>query len=71
MSFFLIVSVLQTIIAIMEEGDKFMYVVKVLHGYITTDGKRTRDKKIAKRYKSKETAEKFAHLIGGRVKKLN
>ncbi|MHC5227597.1 hypothetical protein ACYSNW_04870 [Enterococcus sp. LJL99] len=48
-----------------------MYAIKVLHGYLTTDGKRTRNKKMAKRYKNKEAAEKFAHIIGGRVKKLD
>lgn len=48
-----------------------MYAIKVMHGYLTTDGKRTRNKKMAKRYKNKETAEKFAYIIGGRVKKID
>ncbi|MGO2893182.1 MAG: hypothetical protein ACTIC2_14470 [Enterococcus devriesei] len=47
-----------------------MYAIKIFHGYLTADGKRTRDKTIAKTYKTKEAAEKYAFKIGGRVKKL-
>ncbi|MGX7199445.1 hypothetical protein [Enterococcus nangangensis] len=47
-----------------------MYVVQVFHGYITTDGHRTVDKGQAKIYQSRDHAERFANLIGGRVKEL-
>ncbi|MBO0439177.1 hypothetical protein [Candidatus Enterococcus ikei] len=45
-----------------------MYAVKVLHGYISKDGQRTRDKNLARIFKNKNYAEKFADKIGGRVK---
>lgn len=47
-----------------------MYAVKVLHGYLTYTGKRTRDKTQAKRYIDKQAANQFANLVGGRVKKI-
>ncbi|MDA9470056.1 hypothetical protein [Enterococcus sp. 5H] len=47
-----------------------MYAVKFLHGYITKDGKRTRNKKIALTFEVKREAELFANRIGGRVKKI-
>lgn len=47
-----------------------MYAVKVLHGYITTSGCRTRLKHEARRFRSKSDAEEFASRIGGRVKQI-
>jgi hypothetical protein len=47
-----------------------MYVVKVLHGYITPTGCRTRLKSEARLFKCKDDAEKFASKIGGRVKRI-
>lgn len=49
-----------------------MYVVKVFHGYITKDGRRTRDKTPTKLlvFYNKQESENFANKIGGRVKKL-
>ncbi|MBL1227839.1 hypothetical protein IW492_01165 [Enterococcus sp. BWB1-3] len=47
-----------------------MYTVKVLHGYISTNGRRTRDKECARRFKDMRQAEMFAEKIGGRVKEL-
>jgi|AKZA01.1.fsa_nt_gi hypothetical protein len=47
-----------------------MYVVKVLHGYITPTGCRTRLKSKARLFKCKADAEEFASKIGGRVKKI-
>ncbi|OTN75675.1 MULTISPECIES: hypothetical protein [unclassified Enterococcus] len=47
-----------------------MYAIKIFHGYLTPQGKRTRDKSIALTYKRKEEAERFADKIGGRVKKI-
>ncbi|WP_438759376.1 hypothetical protein [Enterococcus sp. AZ194] len=49
-----------------------MYAIKIFHGYLSADGKRrTRDKTNIKLFKSKETAERIAFKIGGRVKKIN
>lgn len=47
-----------------------MYAVKVLHGYITPNGCRTRLKQEARRFRSKTDAEEFASRIGGRVKQI-
>lgn len=47
-----------------------MYAVKVLHGYITPQGTRTRNKAAARIFVAKYDAEKFAYKIGGRVKQL-
>lgn len=49
-----------------------MYVVKVFHGYINKDGRRTRDKSPTNLllFSTKEESELFADKIGGRVKKL-
>lgn len=47
-----------------------MYAVKVLHGYITHSGKRTRDKSQAKLYVCERTAWRLADKIGGRVQKV-
>ncbi|WP_162840224.1 hypothetical protein [Enterococcus timonensis] len=47
-----------------------MYVIKIFHGYLTKEGKRTMDATQAKRYEQKENAEKFAFVIGGRVKEI-
>ena len=43
-----------------------MYVIKVLHGYIGKDGRRTREKIPDKLW----VVEAFADKIGGRVKPL-
>ncbi|GGC98455.1 hypothetical protein [Enterococcus wangshanyuanii] len=48
-----------------------MYAVKVLHGYISKDGQRTRDKNRARVFVDKNYAEKFANKIGGRVKEFS
>ncbi|MBO0470756.1 hypothetical protein JZO66_09370 [Enterococcus sp. DIV0242_7C1] len=48
-----------------------MYAVKVLHGYISKDGQRTRDKNQARVFGDKRFAEKFADKIGGRVKEFS
>jgi hypothetical protein len=50
-----------------------MYVVKVLHGYITKDGRRTREKKLDNLmlFHDRKKSEQFADKIGGRVKKLS
>ena len=48
-----------------------MYAVKVLHGYITKEGRRTRDKQSAIIFSDKKVAMQFADKIGGRVKKMN
>lgn len=49
-----------------------MYVVKVFHGYISKDGRRTRDKRPDNLllFSDKKQSEAFANKIGGRVKKL-
>lgn len=47
-----------------------MYAIKIFHGYLSTDGKRTLDERKAKLYEKKEKAEQFAFIVGGRVKKL-
>jgi uncharacterized protein YlaI len=47
-----------------------VYAIKIFHGYLTAQGKRTRDKSIALTYTCKEDAERFANKIGGRVKKI-
>ncbi|MGM0124153.1 hypothetical protein IGI37_001527 [Enterococcus sp. AZ194] len=49
-----------------------MFAVKVLHGYITKNGQRTRIKnpQILLTFSCKEHAEKFANQIGGRVKQI-
>lgn len=47
-----------------------MYAVKVLHGYITPKGCRTRLKREARRFENKSEAEEFASRIGGRVKQI-
>lgn len=47
-----------------------MYAVKVLHGYITQTGVRTRNKGQAKVFQHKQEAQSFADKIGGRVKKI-
>ena len=47
-----------------------MYAVKVLHGYISTEGQRTRDKRTARVFQDPHQAERFAKKIGGRVKEL-
>lgn len=47
-----------------------MYAVKVLHGYITPSGCRTRLKHEARRFQCKSDAEEFASRIGGRVKQI-
>lgn len=47
-----------------------MYVIKFFHGYLTHNGKRTRDKSIAMTFTLKKEAEKFANQTGGRVKKI-
>lgn len=47
-----------------------MYAVKVLHGYITPSGCRTRLKSEARRFKDRLEAEAFASRIGGRVKQI-
>lgn len=47
-----------------------MYAVKVLHGYLTCAGTRTRDKTQAKIYDSEKSAWQFADKVGGRVKKI-
>ncbi|GMG61369.1 hypothetical protein TEHAB4_11160 [Tetragenococcus halophilus] len=49
-----------------------MYVVKVFHGYISKEGRRTRDKtpRNLLEFYTKKDSEKFADKIGGRVKKL-
>ena len=43
-----------------------MYAIKFFHGYLTADGKRTRDKSGCLVYHSQKLADK----IGGRVKKI-
>jgi nitrous oxide reductase accessory protein NosL len=48
-----------------------MYAVKVLHGYITNEGRRTRDKESAKFFENEKLAAQFADKIGGRVKKID
>jgi hypothetical protein len=53
-----------------KKGAMFMYAVKVLHGYISKEGQRTRDKTCAKIFTTKNYAEAFADKIGGRVKNL-
>ncbi|MFV0560201.1 MAG: hypothetical protein ACK5NA_05745 [Enterococcus sp.] len=49
-----------------------MYVVKVMHGYIDKEGRRTREKDPAKLliFHEKEQSESFAQKIGGRSKAL-
>ena len=49
-----------------------MYVVKVLHGYIGKDGRRTREKIPDKLwiFEDRKQSEAFAAKIGGRVKPL-
>lgn len=47
-----------------------MYVVKVLHGYITPNGYRTLFKSKARLFQYKSEAEEFASKIGGRVNKV-
>lgn len=47
-----------------------MYAVKVLHGYISENGQRTRDKKRVRIFLNKNYAQAFANKIGGRVKEL-
>ncbi|EOL46098.1 hypothetical protein RV11_GL001176 [Enterococcus phoeniculicola] len=49
-----------------------MFAVKVFHGYIAKDGKRTRNKnpQILLTFSCKEHAQKFANQIGGRVKQI-
>ncbi len=49
-----------------------MYVVKVFHGYISKDGRRTRDKSLDKLllFSNRKDSEAFADKIGGRVKKV-
>jgi nitrous oxide reductase accessory protein NosL len=49
-----------------------MYVVKVLHGYIGKDGRRTREKMPDKLwiFEDRKQSEAFAAKIGGRVKPL-
>lgn len=53
-----------------EEVERAVYAIKIFHGYLTAQGKRTRDKSIALTYTCKEDAERFANKIGGRVKKI-
>jgi hypothetical protein len=53
-----------------RKGGMTMYAVKVLHGYISKDGQRTRDKRRARIFINKNYAEKFADKIGGRVKEM-
>ncbi len=48
-----------------------MYVVKVLHGYITPTGHRMRLKSESRLYKYKLDTDQLATKIGGRVKKIN
>ena len=45
-----------------------MYAIKFFHGYLTADGKRTRDKSGCLVYHSEKEAQKLADKIGGRVK---
>jgi len=47
-----------------------MFAVKILHGYITPQGTRTRIKTEAKIFHTKYDAEQFADKIGGRIKQL-
>ncbi len=47
-----------------------MYAVKVMHGYISREGQRTRDKQSVKVFEDKKIADQFADKIGGRVKKI-
>ncbi|AIM24756.1 hypothetical protein QQG09_05080 [Melissococcus plutonius] len=47
-----------------------MYAVKVFHGYISKNGRRTRDKNMIKQFENPREAERFADKIGGMVKKL-
>ncbi|MXS31581.1 hypothetical protein GTI64_02800 [Enterococcus faecalis] len=47
-----------------------MYAIKFFHGYLTADGKRTRDKSGCLVYHSEKEAQKLADKIGGRVKKI-
>lgn len=53
-----------------KRGGMAMYAVKVLHGYISENGQRTRDKKRVRIFLNKNYAEAFADKIGGRVKEL-
>lgn len=50
-----------------------MYVVKVLHGYIGKEGRRTREKDPEKLwiFQSKQESEQFAEKIGGRSKHVS
>lgn len=48
-----------------------MYTVKVLHGYITYNGRRTRKKEEARTFNNEQTALQFAYKIGGRVKRID
>ena len=49
-----------------------MYVIKVLHGYIGKDGRRTRENIPDKLwvFEDRKQSEAFADKIGGRVKPL-
>lgn len=47
-----------------------MYAIKIFHGYLTKDGRRSLDKQEAKLYAKKDSAEKIADVLGGRVKKI-
>lgn len=50
-----------------------MYVIKVMHGYIDVNGRRTRDKSHDKLmlFLDREHCEQLADQVGGRVKKLD
>ena len=45
-----------------------MYAIKFFHGYLTADGKRTRDKSGCLVYHSEKEAQKLADKIGGELK---
>lgn len=47
-----------------------MYAIKIFHGYVSKEGKRTHDMKKAKLYQQKEKAERLATIVGGVVKKI-
>lgn len=50
-----------------------MYVIKVMHGYIDVNGRRTREKSHDKLmiFLDREQCEQLANQVGGRVRKLD
>ncbi len=47
-----------------------MYVIKIFHGYVSKEGKRTFDMEKVRLYHKKEKAEQLANIVGGLVKKI-